>query len=350
MFCFSKKFCRIFTVTIAIFLANGLFWGPFGVSGEEYTSTNFTVRDPVITIEGGRSTSASFEYFSSTGQTVIGESTSTNFTVRSGFLYFPEETPPPSPVGGAPPEPTPVFPSTITFSGKAYPQSEVVLLKDGQIASVATSGVDAVFAITLRGLRAGDYVFALYSRDFEGRRSNLVTLIRKIEQGTVTTVEGILIPPTIWADKTRVKKGDPLRMSGYSAPGAKVIISGTDGQSKFSFDTNADRIGRYAYTWDTSSLEFGTYEIFARALADGITSTASARLFFTVGITTEEAPSQGQLPCEGDLNGDCRVNLIDFSILVYWFGRSNPLSSVDFNGDSVIDLVDFSILAYWWTG
>ena len=54
-----------------------------------YSSTNFILRDPVITIEGGRSTSETFEYFSSTGQTVDGESTSTSFISRSGFLYFP---------------------------------------------------------------------------------------------------------------------------------------------------------------------------------------------------------------------------------------------------------------------
>jgi hypothetical protein len=41
---------------------------------------------------------------------------------------------------------------------------------------------------------------------------------------------------------------------------------------------------------------------------------------------------------------------VDFSIMAYWYKRPNPPASVDLNGDSKIDLVDFSILAFNWTG
>ena len=70
--------------------------GAFGFLAHavDFTSTNFILRDPVITIEGGRSTSTSFEYFSSSGQTVTGENTSASFIERSGFLYFPVATSP----------------------------------------------------------------------------------------------------------------------------------------------------------------------------------------------------------------------------------------------------------------
>ncbi len=55
----------------------------------DYSSSNFILRDPVITVGGGRSISTSFEYFSSMGQTITGESTSSTFITKSGFLYFP---------------------------------------------------------------------------------------------------------------------------------------------------------------------------------------------------------------------------------------------------------------------
>src|SRR3989338_6417859 len=58
----------------------------------DYTSTNFILRDPVITVEGGYASSTNFQFFSSSGQTVIGENTSTSFTQRAGFLYFPTAT------------------------------------------------------------------------------------------------------------------------------------------------------------------------------------------------------------------------------------------------------------------
>ncbi len=52
-----------------------------------------------------------------------------------------------------------------------------------------------------------------------------------------------------------------------------------------------------------------------------------------------------------DINRDGKVNLIDASILAYWFKR--PLSAVakltaDLNLDGKVDLTDFSIFAYYW--
>jgi hypothetical protein len=44
------------------------------------------------------------------------------------------------------------------------------------------------------------------------------------------------------------------------------------------------------------------------------------------------------------------VNLVDFSILAYWYLKPNPDPKVDLNSDGIVDLVDFSILAYYWTG
>jgi len=54
---------------------------------------------------------------------------------------------------------------------------------------------------------------------------------------------------------------------------------------------------------------------------------------------------------KGDVNGDGKVNLADFSILAYWYKR--PLTDaakaqVDLNNDGKITLADFSILAYYW--
>ena len=59
------------------------------LQAQDLTSDNFIVRDPIITVEGGRSTSSNFELFSSTGQLAPGQSTSDDFIYRAGFLYFP---------------------------------------------------------------------------------------------------------------------------------------------------------------------------------------------------------------------------------------------------------------------
>ena len=74
---------------VSFVLLCGVSLAPNLVHAVEYSSTNFILRDPVITIGGGRATSTSFELFSSVGQTTIGENTSLNFIHRAGFLYFP---------------------------------------------------------------------------------------------------------------------------------------------------------------------------------------------------------------------------------------------------------------------
>ena len=73
---------------------------------------------------------------------------------------------------------------------------------------------------------------------------------------------------------------------------------------------------------------------------------------FTVGTENVYEQSSGSSTCvvRADLNGDCSVNLVDFSILAYWYKRSGFPAAYDLNGDGKIDLVDFSIMAYYWTG
>ena len=53
-----------------------------------------------------------------------------------------------------------------------------------------------------------------------------------------------------------------------------------------------------------------------------------------------------------DLNRDAKIDLIDFSILIFWWqtagGDSNP--PADISGNGKVSLEDFSILLFNWTG
>jgi hypothetical protein len=51
-----------------------------------------------------------------------------------------------------------------------------------------------------------------------------------------------------------------------------------------------------------------------------------------------------------DLNNDNRVNLLDFSIMAFWYKRLGFPPKVDLNSDANVNLTDLSILAYCWTG
>ena len=50
-----------------------------------------------------------------------------------------------------------------------------------------------------------------------------------------------------------------------------------------------------------------------------------------------------------DINCDGKVNLVDFSIMYYWFEKSSVPSRVDLNKDSKVNIFDFSIMAFYWS-
>lgn len=60
----------------------------FFANAEDATSTNFIIRGNLLDDSGGNSTSTSFDQFDAMGQTAVGESTSSNFIVQSGLMYF----------------------------------------------------------------------------------------------------------------------------------------------------------------------------------------------------------------------------------------------------------------------
>lgn len=76
----------------------------------DFSSSNFTVKDPVVESGASFATSSSFQLWSSFGQVAIGTSSESTFGLRGGFLYFPgvsAPSPSPSPSPTPTPSPTP---------------------------------------------------------------------------------------------------------------------------------------------------------------------------------------------------------------------------------------------------
>ncbi len=60
-------------------------------------------------------------------------------------------------------------------------------------------------------------------------------------------------------------------------------------------------------------------------------------------------PPYGYCGRIADLNCDGRVNLLDFSILLYYFDKPAPVNPFyDLNSDGEIDLKDLSVMFYHW--
>lgn len=238
-------------------------------------------------------------------------------------------------------------PTGITFSGRAYPLSRVTILRDGQIAITTIAGPDAVFTATLQNLSSGNYTFTVYSEDSAGRRSTVFSFPLYITSGATTDVSGIFVAPTIDVDKAQVKQGENISIFGIASPSSAIVISVHSAIEQF-LHTQTDQNGVYLYTYDTSPLEIGVHETKSKAVLGAAASEYGKVVSFQVGDKTTTKPTN--CVTGGDLNGDCRVNLVDFSIMAFWYKKTNAPLKVDLNGDGKISIIDFSILAYYWTG
>ncbi len=49
---------------------------------------------------------------------------------------------------------------------------------------------------------------------------------------------------------------------------------------------------------------------------------------------------------QGDLNCDNDINLVDFSILMYYWGTDSQAADISLDG--LVNLTDFSIMMYYW--
>ncbi|MFA5853948.1 MAG: dockerin type I repeat-containing protein [Patescibacteria group bacterium] len=241
----------------------------------------------------------------------------------------------------------------VTFSGRAYPLSKVVVLKDGQVAVSTIAGPDARFEVSLTGLATGNYAFGIYGEDATGLHSALFSFPVYITNGATTRVSGIFIAPTISADKSEVKRGDNIAIFGRTAPNSEVTLA-VNSENELFYSVNADATGAYLYTLNTAVLEAGSHSTQAKSALEEEASPFGKTVGFVVG-TKNVTALPDVVGVKGDVNGDGKVNLVDFSIVAYWYQRElsaefRVVEKEQLNGDGKVNLVDFSIMAYHWSG
>ena len=409
----------------------------FLVHATDYSSTTFTVRDPVIDAFGRNTTSTNFQMINAGGQTAIGQSTSTNFILRAGFLYFTDTTSTNVTVtinkngngtgtvtGGsgincgtvcsvsvaagtsitltATPYKDSEFvgwsgggcngtgtcsitPSTnvtitatfnlsggggdrgsISFSGWSYLSSTVTLLKDAQFLNSfnVPVGGPTTFNFKVSDLDAGTYNFSLHAEDRQCRRSSVVNYSVALADAQQAVIQNIVMPPTVILDKSEVKKGNLITAFGYSATPTfnqfsstkvELFVDSVDRGFVFADDGNSS----YFNVFNTTPLVFDQYLAQTQTkYATPFISELSKDESFIVGdkdVLNDISSSCGKCQGKADLNGDCHVDLVDFSIAAFWWHQTlSPTFRITeierLNGDGMIDLIDFSIMAYYWTG
>lgn len=237
----------------------------------------------------------------------------------------------------------------VKFIGRAYPLSTVVILKDGQQIVSTIAGPDAHFEVLVSGLSPSTYTFSVLSEDSVGRRSTLFTFPLMITQGVLATISGIFLAPTIDTDKSQIKKGDTLTIFGQTSPNSTVTINVNSLVPHF-FQIPSDSGGGYLFNLDTSILEYGDHSAKSKAVYSNEISQFGKFVYFKVGTETIEKDTGANTFIDSDLNQDGSVNIVDFSILAFWYKKFGPPAYVDLNSDGMVTITDFSIMAFYWTG
>ncbi|MEK7588484.1 MAG: hypothetical protein AAB438_01565 [Patescibacteria group bacterium] len=249
--------------------------------------------------------------------------------------------------GGGSPNPLYIPETAVRFSGIAYPYAPVYLLKEGVVQDKVFSNSSGYFSVTLKEEYSSTVLYTLFAVDLFGNRSLLLNYPIVVYQGYLTHLSGIRFAPTIVTNKVEVHPYDYLTVSGYATPSEDLeifVIDKNNNKKKYEFNAKID--GTYKLTFPMLNYSLGEYVVYVKYIND---KRISKLLKFKVA---EEPKSDNgdtkDIP--GDCNFDKRIDLVDFSILAYWYKKPNPPVCLDTNKDKIINLVDFSILAFYWTG
>lgn len=259
--------------------------------------------------------------------------------------------------GGSDYAPTiPLQDVNTVITGFSYPGAEVTILKDGAIHSMITADANGKFSIS-GNFTLGITTFSFYATDANGIRSITMSFTTNILAGGLTTIAGVVIPPTISTDKSQVKYGNEIKFFGSSYPQSQVNVI-INSENPIYDKTTVNAVGIWNYTLNSGALEFGNHTIRSQTVMPTASASGfSESLAFQVGdhdvafVRGIRRPPAAACSKKGDINNDTKINIVDFSILLYFWNQQHPLNTcADINADRIVNLFDFSIILYWWTG
>lgn len=243
--------------------------------------------------------------------------------------------------------------ATVIINGFAFPGSQIVTLVDGdEFDDSETADSSGEFSVTVPEIARGVYTFGVYAIDRDGTKSSTFSTTFSVIGSRVSNLSNIHLMPTIKVTPDPVSPGADVTFSGYAIQNSTVTIETQPDKSnsgKKTFTTTSDGSGRWSTTQSTAGFTPTTWKVRAKsAQSDGGISTQFSQ-YTTYGVGAAVPTTGGN---NSDLNRDGKVNLIDFSILLFHWntdgGTSDP--PADINRDGRVSLTDFSIMIFNWTG
>ena len=226
---------------------------------------------------------------------------------------------------------------SIDFSGYASPLAMVFFVEDGNIVGTTQADGSSQFDKTLGGLAPIIHTIGIYATDADSNTTITTNFNVNVVENTTTFLSGIILPPSFTLSSSTVKRPAELIGHGRALNNATVQIFISGSNDNLSLSTSTDAAGAWSVNLNPK-LHLGI-------------KTASAMALNGLGGQSELSEAHGfTVQRSADLNADGRVDLTDFSILMFSYG-SQPIKNVisDINDDGVVDLVDFSIMMSSWS-
>lgn len=240
--------------------------------------------------------------------------------------------------------------TSVTVSGKAFPNVTVNILEDGDTIGTVRTNASGDFQFSTDA-EPGATTYGFWANDQNGTRSTTFNTTFDVTQGAVTTVTGIYLAPTLRLSATSIPGTGSLTVSGQTVPNVRVHIH--IDSTKIVETVLADGTGRWTYTFQGSRFGRGSHTAKVKfEIVEGVGGTTKRESSFSslqsFGVDSDAPAVAGS----SDLNRDGKVNLIDFSILIFWWNTNGGTSDppADINQNDRVSLEDFSILLFNWTG
>jgi cysteine-rich repeat protein len=236
----------------------------------------------------------------------------------------------------------------VNITGRAYPSRTVNFILDGDNVGTAQANSSGIFTFSTQA-SPGTATLGMWATDVSGTKSVTMSNTFDVTQGAITNLNDLVLPPSIKVSTANFNPGQVITVSGQAVPNAKVDLyidrNSTTPVATGQSGTN----GVWSIQYDTGRLSNTEHTIRARSVtgtgALTVQSGFSSTIQLFVGV-------EGKAATPSDLSRDGKINLIDFSILIFWWntngGDSNP--PADINGNAKVGLEDFSILLFNWTG
>ena len=340
-------------------------WTAPGDDGNTGTATSYDVRYSTSPITGDAQFNVASQATGEPVPSVAGSAESMTVTgLSSGTTYYfalktSDEVPNVSAMSNAPslataaegggvPQPSAggggpgVAPRRAVFSGQAYPQSKIEILRksmtDEIYAQVPSEhsqiNPDGTFLISFTGLIGADYLFALRAYDKDNRNTGVLTFNVSLF-GDLFEAKDILVSPTVGLSKSLISKNDVVKLRGYAGPGFVVKLE-VDGLKRE--DVKADSSGLWSFDLGVTYLTYGDHRVRARQVSpDGKTASnfSLSRIF-----RISQMPS-----LKADINNDGMVTIGDWSIFLFRWGSKNEELRMknDLNNDGKVNVFDLSI-------